>query len=80
MVRTISQQDVSWFLDLNEKDQLDLEPPIPRQDRRQLHGGRNIDATGPGRGLVRKTTRLARSVKIERSRSALTRLGIPAAS
>jgi hypothetical protein len=31
MSRTISQQDVSWFLDLNEKGQLDLDPPYQRR-------------------------------------------------
>lgn len=31
MVRTISPQDVSWFLDLNEKKQLDLDPPYQRR-------------------------------------------------
>ena len=31
MARTISQQDVSWFLDLHEKDQLDLDPSYQRR-------------------------------------------------
>lgn len=31
MARTISPQDVSWFLDLNEKGQLDLDPPYQRR-------------------------------------------------
>lgn len=31
MARTISPQDVSWFLDLNEKEQLDLDPPYQRR-------------------------------------------------
>lgn len=31
MARTIAPQDVSWFLDLNEKGQLDLEPPYQRR-------------------------------------------------
>lgn len=31
MVRTIAPQDVSWFLDLNEKGQLDLDPPYQRR-------------------------------------------------
>jgi len=29
--RTLSTQDVSWFLDLNEKGQLDLDPPYQRR-------------------------------------------------
>ncbi len=31
MARTISQQDVSWFLDLYQKKQLDLDPPYQRR-------------------------------------------------
>lgn len=31
MTRTIAPQDVSWFLDLNEKGQLDLDPPYQRR-------------------------------------------------
>lgn len=31
MARTISPQDVSWFLDLNQKRQLDLDPPYQRR-------------------------------------------------
>lgn len=31
MARSITQQDISWFLDLNEKDQLDLNPPYQRR-------------------------------------------------
>ncbi|HVW64047.1 MAG TPA: DUF262 domain-containing protein [Nitrosospira sp.] len=31
MARTIAPQDVSWFLDLNEKNQLDLDPPYQRR-------------------------------------------------
>ncbi|MEQ8746340.1 DUF262 domain-containing protein [Pyruvatibacter sp.] len=31
MPRSISQQDVSWFLDLHEKNQLDLDPPYQRR-------------------------------------------------
>lgn len=31
MTRTIAPQDVSWFLDLNEKKQLDLDPPYQRR-------------------------------------------------
>ena len=31
MTRQISQQDVSWFLDLNDKGQLDLDPPYQRR-------------------------------------------------
>ncbi len=31
MARTIAPQDVSWFLDLNEKGQLDLDPPYQRR-------------------------------------------------
>ncbi|MDA8416136.1 MAG: DUF262 domain-containing protein [Betaproteobacteria bacterium] len=31
MSRTIAPQDVSWFLDLNEKKQLDLNPPYQRR-------------------------------------------------
>lgn len=31
MARTISPQDVSWFLDLKEKGQLDLDPPYQRR-------------------------------------------------
>lgn len=31
MTRTISPQDVSWFLDLNDKGQLDLDPPYQRR-------------------------------------------------
>ncbi len=31
MTRTISQQDVSWFLDLNDKGQLNLDPPYQRR-------------------------------------------------
>ncbi|WP_299939217.1 DUF262 domain-containing protein [uncultured Nitratireductor sp.] len=31
MARTISPQDVSWFLDLNDKKQLDLDPPYQRR-------------------------------------------------
>ena len=31
MARSITQQDVSWFLDLKEKDQLDLDPPYQRR-------------------------------------------------
>jgi len=31
MARTIAPQDVSWFLDLNDKKQLDLDPPYQRR-------------------------------------------------
>lgn len=31
MTRTIAPQDISWFLDLNEKSQLDLDPPYQRR-------------------------------------------------
>jgi hypothetical protein len=31
MARTLTTQDVSWFLDLNEKGQLDLNPPYQRR-------------------------------------------------
>ena len=31
MARVIAPQDVSWFLDLNEKKQLDLDPPYQRR-------------------------------------------------
>jgi hypothetical protein len=31
MARSLSTQDVSWFLDLNEKGQLDLDPPYQRR-------------------------------------------------
>lgn len=31
MTRTLTTQDISWFLDLNEKGQLDLEPPYQRR-------------------------------------------------
>lgn len=31
MARTIAPQDVSWFLDLDEKNQLDLDPPYQRR-------------------------------------------------
>lgn len=31
MARNLSNQDVSWFLDLNEKTQLDLDPPYQRR-------------------------------------------------
>jgi hypothetical protein len=31
MARTLTTQDVSWFLDLNEKGQLDLDPPYQRR-------------------------------------------------
>lgn len=31
MARTIAPQDVSWFLDLDEKKQLDLDPPYQRR-------------------------------------------------
>ena len=31
MTRTLTTQDVSWFLDLHEKGQLDLEPPYQRR-------------------------------------------------
>ena len=31
MTRSISQQDISWFLDLYEKGQLDLDPPYQRR-------------------------------------------------
>lgn len=31
MARTIAPQDISWFLDLNEKKQLDLDPPYQRR-------------------------------------------------
>lgn len=31
MVRTLTTQDISWFLDLNEKGQLDLDPPYQRR-------------------------------------------------
>lgn len=31
MARTLSTQDISWFLDLNEKNQLNLNPPYQRR-------------------------------------------------
>ena len=31
MTRSISQQDISWFLDLHDKGQLDLDPPYQRR-------------------------------------------------
>ena len=31
MERTISQQDISWFIDLNGNDRLDLDPPYQRR-------------------------------------------------
>ena len=31
MARTLTTQDVSWFLDLNEKEQLNLDPPYQRR-------------------------------------------------
>lgn len=31
MARTLTTQDISWFLDLNEKGQLNLEPPYQRR-------------------------------------------------
>ena len=31
MSRTLTTQDVSWFLDLKERDQLNLDPPYQRR-------------------------------------------------
>ena len=31
MVRNITMQDISWFLDLKDKGQLNLEPPYQRR-------------------------------------------------
>ena len=32
MSRTLTTQDVSWFLDMKEKDQLNLDPPYQRRN------------------------------------------------
>ncbi len=31
MTRTLTTQDITWFLDLKEKGQLDLDPPYQRR-------------------------------------------------